>query len=283
MDLVSPRGFPYSLFDASERRPTNWHGRPIDPSARSAVVVGNQVRVQIEGPADRAYLVAMYFRVLQVTGDRLLGVCDDPNYGEDPNFPFLNGDQLEFERKNIVEIPTGWPSNGNLSHFKATSALSLFPTGPLGRKSVFEELGVDVPPLETIATIEAVAANPDYLVRWLLLDCLTAESPARPEQAERWAEVDRVLERFAQDGSAALREYATFLIEDRRLNLIIWQRRGTDRKDPELKQLKKAMKTHRKRKFPALLDLIWEFKARGDSDLRAELDRYLAERLAQPR
>jgi hypothetical protein len=42
--------------------------------------------------------------------------------------------------------------------------------------------------------------------------------------------VDRVLEGFAQDELVALRDYAAFLLEDRRLNLAIWQRRGTDKR-----------------------------------------------------
>jgi hypothetical protein len=282
--LVSPRGFRYSLFDASERRPTNWQGRPIDRSARAAVTVDNQVRVQIVCTPDKgsSYSCSMYFRVLEVAGDQLVGVCADPYYGEDPSFPFQNGDRLEFERKSIIEIPTDWASNGNLAELKATSELSLFPTGTLSDgKSVFEMLDVDVPALESVAIIETVAKHPDYLVRWLLLDCLAIENPSSAKHSERWAEVDRVLAGFSQDSFPALRVIAAFVVEDRRLNQAIWQRRGTDKKDPEYTSLRKANKAHRKRRFPGLCDLVSEFTPPTDGDLRAALDQYLAGRLVQ--
>jgi hypothetical protein len=181
-----------------------------------------------------------------------------------------------------VEVPTDWSTNANLARFKPVSALGLFPTGPLSAlRSVFDELATAVPPLDSIATIAKVAKHPDHLVRWCLLDCLAVESPARPEQAERWAEVDGVLRGFAHDGFPALRAYAAFLLEDRRLNLAIWQGRGTDKHAPDRARSRKAMKAHRKRPFPRLFDLVADFERGADTDVRAALDRYLAERLAR--
>ena len=99
---------------------TDWGGRLIDPAIRQWVGIGNTVRIPIGSEKGRS--CTMYFRIIKQCKKKhwFVGVCEDPYYGQDPWFPYQNGDQCTFSIYHIMEIPLDgdWGNNNLIPKIK---------------------------------------------------------------------------------------------------------------------------------------------------------------------
>ena len=97
---------------------TDWFGSSLYRRIRNFITVGNIVRIPLIGVGNDDFMtVTMYFRIVKrckKDQNFFVGVCEDPYYGENPDFPVKNGEERVFPARNVVEIPLDWHGNQNL-------------------------------------------------------------------------------------------------------------------------------------------------------------------------
>jgi hypothetical protein len=105
----------YQVFRPRSEDVYDWAGRQLDPDIRRLIGVGNVVRVQVSATRDLQpeWVDTPYVRVTSQAGDHLTGVVDDP-YRSDYS-PMSNGQVIEFDRADVMEIPLDWPENEALA------------------------------------------------------------------------------------------------------------------------------------------------------------------------
>jgi hypothetical protein len=119
--VVRPR--PEDVYD--------WAGNQLDPGIRRLVGVGSVVRVQVmeSGDPEGGWVDTPYLRVTGQDGDRLTGVVDDPYRSE--SSALSDGEVIEFDRVDVMEIPLDWPGNEALAPAATHTGTSREVTGYL--------------------------------------------------------------------------------------------------------------------------------------------------------
>ena len=107
----------------------NWHGNQLLPESRDFVSLNNIVRLQFMDTKSGWWEV-IYVRVVDIKNLKIAGINVEKLYGEaldtyrimdDCEKYVKNGEIIEFERNNIIEIPYDvefWSENNNLKHLE---------------------------------------------------------------------------------------------------------------------------------------------------------------------
>lgn len=100
----------------------DWNGNRLPPETRDFVNIGNIVRLHFCSEL-KGWEAALYVKITKVKGTNLSGEVLDRyralSQDIDESLKAVpNGKTVEFERKNIYEIPLDWKENKNLQNLK---------------------------------------------------------------------------------------------------------------------------------------------------------------------
>ncbi len=117
------------IFKPKKEDVYNWHGNQLLPESRDYVSLNNIVRLQFMDTQSKWWEV-IYVKIVDIKNVKIAEINIEKLYGEaldtyrimeDCQKYVKNGEIIEFERNNILEIPYDvefWAENNNLKHLE---------------------------------------------------------------------------------------------------------------------------------------------------------------------